>query len=114
MCDPTIPLVSTEWEEWGNPNEREHFDYMASYDPMRTKKQAFPHILLLAGLNDYRVGYWEVAKWTQRVRDANTGDSLVCFKCKLEEGHTGQMDRYAYLNEKAFELAWVLHSLLQI
>ena len=75
------------------------------------KNQAYPHMLILAGLFDYRVAYWEVAKFTQRVRAANTGTSEILLKCEMDEGHTGAMDRYKQLKEDAFEYSFVLDCL---
>ena len=112
MCDASIPLVSTEWEEWGNPNTQEALAYMLSYDPMRNvRPQAYPPMFLSAGLTDSRVGYWEPAKFVQRVRAANTGAHRVIFKCELDEGHTGAQDRFRGLRDRALELAWMLDGL---
>jgi oligopeptidase B len=112
MCDSSIPLVSTEWDEWGNPNVVEHFQYMASYDPIRQLgARVYPPLMLTAGLHDTRVGYWEPLKYVQRQRALNAGTATTLFKCELEEGHTGAMDRYKGLKDRAFELAWVLHCL---
>ena len=112
MADPSIPLVNTEWDEWGNPNEQDAYDYIRSYSPMdNIKPQVYPRMLLEAGLFDYRVGYWEPAKFVQRVRAANTGSNEVLFKCEMDQGHTGPTDRYKHIHEKAFELCWVLDCL---
>ena len=94
MADPTIPLVSTEWDEWGNPNEHEAYQYIRSYSPMdNIKSQCYPRMLVEAGLSDYRVGYWEPAKFVQRLRAMNlpnaNGSNEIIFKCEMEEGHTG-------------------------
>jgi oligopeptidase B len=75
------------------------------------RRQAYPPLLLQSGLHDSRVGYWEPAKWTQRVRAVNTGPHPVVFKCEMDEGHTGAMDRYKYIKQRAFELAWALDCL---
>ena len=72
------------------------------------REQAYPPILLQAGLFDYRVAYWEVAKFAQRVRAANTGPSDIIFKCEMDQGHTGAMDRYKYLKDQAFDYSFVL------
>jgi oligopeptidase B len=107
-----FPAVTTEFDEWGNPNEREAFDYMFSYDPMRnTRAQAYPAIFLTAGLNDSRVGYWEPAKFVQRLRASNTGPQHVLFKCEMDEGHVGALDRFRSLRSRALELAWMLDRL---
>ena len=75
------------------------------------RPQAYPPMLLQAGLYDYRVAYWEVAKFAQRVRAVNTGTADVLFKCEMDEGHTGAMDRYKQLREQAFEYSFVLDCL---
>jgi oligopeptidase B len=85
---------------------------MLSYDPMRnTRPQAYPAMLLTAGLNDSRVGYWEPAKFVQRLRAANTGPRHVLFKCEMDEGHAGALDRFRSLRSRALELAWMLERL---
>ena len=112
MCDPSIPLVSTEWDEWGNPNTAEALAYMLAYDPMRNvRPQAYPALYLSAGLNDSRVGYWEPAKFCQRVRAVNTGSRRILFRCELDEGHSGAQDRFRSLRDRALELAWMLDAL---
>jgi oligopeptidase B len=112
MADPSIPLVNTEWDEWGNPNEQDAYEYIRSYSPMdNIRPQAYPRMLLEAGLTDYRVGYWEPAKFIQRIRAANTGSSEILLKCEMDQGHTGPTDRYKHIHEKAFEICWVLDCL---
>jgi len=109
MADASIPLVSTEWDEWGNPNEVEAFQYIKSYSPIdNIKHQHYPRILLEAGLSDYRVGYWEVAKYCQRLREKNTNFRETLFRCELDEGHTGAMDRYRYIRDIALEFSYIL------
>jgi len=110
MCDPSIPLTTEEWEEWGNPNSAEYFDYMLSYSPIDNVKagKTYPAMLLVSGLNDPRVAYWEPAKWAQVLRHevANPNDVLV--KMDLAAGHFSAADRYRYLRELAFDYAWLL------
>jgi oligopeptidase B len=109
VADPSIPLAVTEWEEWGCPNEAVAFKYMRSYSPLdNVKTQAYPHVLLTAGLHDSRVAFWEPAKFAQRLRDANTGLSEILLKVEMGAGHFSAADRYAYLKEKALEYAWLL------
>jgi oligopeptidase B len=110
MCDPSIPLTTGEWEEWGNPNEWKYHDYMLSYSPMdNIRKQPYPHTLIIAGLNDPRVAYWEPAKWALRLREASTApENDVLVKMDMEVGHFSASDRYKHLREKAFEQAYVL------
>jgi len=110
MCDPSIPLTTGEWEEWGNPNEWKYHHYMLSYSPMdNIRRQPYPHMLIVAGLNDPRVAYWEPAKWALRLREASTApDRDVLVKMDMEVGHFSASDRYKHLREKAFEQAYVL------
>lgn len=113
MCDPSIPLTTGEWEEWGNPNEWKYFDYMLSYSPYdNVHKLPYPDVLITAGLYDPRVAYWEPAKWASKLRVHNTKpDSKILLKMDLEVGHFSASDRYRYRREKAFEQAVVLDKL---
>jgi oligopeptidase B len=112
MADPSLPLVKSEGEEWGDPaSDAATFNYLRSYDPMQNvRSQAYPPLLLTAGLQDNRVGYWEAAKWAQRVRTAcaGGGGDRVLLKVEMGEGHAGASDRYAAIRDVAFEWAWVL------
>jgi oligopeptidase B len=113
MCDPTIPLTTGEWEEWGNPNEDKYFDYMMSYSPYdNVRKQPYPNVLITAGLYDPRVAYWEPAKWASKLRSMkiDNGKQILC-KFDLDSGHFSASDRYKYLREKAFDQAFVLSKL---
>ena len=112
MSDASIPLTVAEYEEWGNPHEERFHSYMAAYSPMENVRPcALPALLLTCGLNDSRVAYWEVAKFAQRLRDANTGPRQVLLKADLGAGHFSYSDRYAHLRETAFEYAWLLRAL---
>ena len=116
MSDPSIPLTTGEWEEWGNPNDARYFDYMLSYSPYdNVRAQAYPHLLITAGLHDPRVAYWEPAKWASKIRKTATaaadGFRDVVFKIDLDSGHFSASDRYKYLREKAWEQAYVMEKL---
>lgn len=112
MLDASVPLTVTEFEEWGDPREEEHFAYMRSYSPYdNVKPQAYPHLLITAGLHDSRVQYWEPAKWAARLRATKTDDNLLLLKTDMEAGHSGASGRYAALAETAFEYAFVLSAL---
>jgi len=113
MSDPSIPLTTGEWEEWGNPNEWKYFDYMLSYSPYdNVRRLPYPDILITAGLYDPRVAYWEPAKWASKLRAQSTSPSSeVLLKMDLEVGHFSASDRYRYKREKAFEQAVVLEKL---
>ena len=112
MCDPSIPLTVGEWEEWGNPNEREYFEYMRTYAPMENiTRGAKPDVLITAGLHDPRVAYWEAAKYAARVRDSVTNGARVLLKTDLSAGHFSASDRYQHYKQTAFEHAFTLDSL---
>lgn len=114
MMDASIPLTTGEWSEWGNPNEPEYFDTMMSYSPMNNVKAAiYPSMLLLAGLFDPRVAYWEPAKLaaTLRYETIPHPDRPVCLKTDLTSGHFSASDRYKHVRERSFECAFILDQL---
>lgn len=112
MLDETLPLTVVEWEEWGNPNEREAFDLIASYAPYENvKAQDYPALLLLAGWSDPRVSYWEPAKFAARLRATATGTKPLLLKTHFDAGHGGPSGRYAAYEETAFIYAFVLDAL---
>jgi oligopeptidase B len=109
MLDPNLPLTVTEYEEWGNPQDKKYFDYIQSYSPYdNIKAQAYPHLLITAGINDPRVSYWEPAKWTAKLRSLKTDDHLLLLKTNMDAGHGGASGRYEYLKEIALEYAFLL------
>jgi oligopeptidase B len=109
MLDPNLPLTVTEYEEWGNPQEKEFFDYIRSYSPYdNVKPKAYPNMLVTAGINDPRVSYWEPAKWTARLRTAKKDKNLLLLKTNMGAGHGGASGRYEYLREIAFEYAFLM------
>jgi len=109
MLDETIPLTVTEYEEWGNPSDKEVYEHMRSYSPYdNVERKDYPHMLVTAGLNDPRVQYWEPAKWVAKLRELKTDDRLLLLKTKMGEGHGGASGRYDYLRDVAFEYAFVL------
>ncbi|UCE25949.1 MAG: S9 family peptidase [Candidatus Zixiibacteriota bacterium] len=112
MLDASIPLTVIEYEEWGNPNEKEYFDYMMTYSPYdNVTNQAYPHMLITAGLNDPRVQYWEPAKWTAKLRAAKTDQNMLLLKTEMGAGHFGASGRYDSIKETAFEYAFILKAL---
>lgn len=112
MLDPSVPLTVMEYEEWGNPNEKEYFDYMMSYSPYdNVTAQAYPTMLVLAGLNDPRVQYWEPAKYTARLRANKTDNNLLLLKTNMGAGHMGSSGRYQFYDDLAFEYAFILKQL---
>jgi oligopeptidase B len=109
MLDESIPLTVIEYEEWGNPNDPRYYEYMKSYSPYdNVRAQAYPDMLVTAGLNDPRVAYWEPAKWVARLRTLRTADTRLLLKTNMGAGHSGASGRYDYLREVAFKYAFVL------
>ncbi|MFM2375790.1 MAG: Protease 2 [Bacteroidota bacterium] len=112
MLDASIPLTVIEYDEWGNPNEEAYFKYMYSYSPYdNVRAQAYPDMLISAGLNDPRVHYWEPAKWCAKLRDLKTDSNLLLLKTNMGAGHQGASGRYGYLEELAFDYAFILDRL---
>ena len=110
MLDASLPLTPPEWPEWGNPIESET-DYrtIAAYSPYdNVQAVAHPHILALAGLTDPRVTYWEPAKWLAKLREQDTGSSLLLFRTNMEAGHAGASGRFERLKEVALAYAFAL------
>ncbi|MFH1701781.1 MAG: S9 family peptidase [Candidatus Zixiibacteriota bacterium] len=109
MMDPTIPLTVNEYTEWGNPNEIEYYEYMKSYSPYdNVSAQAYPNMLITAGLYDPRVQYWEPAKWTAKLRAAKTDNNIIILKTNMKSGHSGYSGRYDRIRDIAFEYAYIL------
>ncbi|MFQ6674699.1 MAG: prolyl oligopeptidase family serine peptidase, partial [Fidelibacterota bacterium] len=109
MLDPDIPLTVIEYEEWGNPNEKEYYDTIKSYSPYdNVQSKDYPNMLITAGLNDPRVQVWEPAKWTARLRALKTDDNILLLKTEMGAGHFGPSGRYDYLRKMAFRYAFIL------
>ena len=109
MLDDTIPLTTSEYDEWGNPNEKEYYDYMLSYSPYdNVEAKAYPHLLVTAGLHDSQVQYWEPAKWVAKLRAMKTDNNLLLLKTNMEAGHSGTTGRFKRHRETAFEYAFLL------
>ena len=107
-----IPLTVIEWEEWGNPHEKESYDYMLSYSPYDNIEQKdYPNMLITAGLNDPRVQYWEPAKWTAKLRANKTDENLLILKTNMGAGHGGASGRYDAIRERAFAYAFIIDQL---
>ncbi|XP_020172668.1 uncharacterized protein [Aegilops tauschii subsp. strangulata] len=112
MLDPTIPLTTAEWEEWGDPREEEYYYYMKSYSPVdNVKAQEYPHILVTAGLNDPCVMYSEPAKFVAKLRELKRDDNLLLFKCEVGAGHNSKSGRFEKLREDAFSYTCLLKAL---
>ncbi len=109
MLDETLPLTQTEWDEWGNPKDPEFGAYMASYSPYdNVTATEYPTMFVTAGLNDPRVGFWEPAKWVQRLRERTTSHNPIMLKTELGAGHQGPTGRYAVWRDEAQTLAFTL------
>lgn len=109
MLDASLPLTVIEYDEWGNPEQPEFYDYIRGYSPYdNITPQRYPHLLVTAGLNDPRVAYWEPAKWVARLRATKTDDNRLLLKTHMGAGHAGASGRYDYLREVAFKYAFLL------
>ncbi len=109
MLDDTLPLTTEEWIEWGNPNEKEAFDYMIKYSPYdNVKAQDYPNMLIETSLNDSQVPYWEGAKFAAKLRSVKTDNNTILLKTNMGAGHGGSSGRYDRLKEVAFDYAYAL------
>ena len=109
MLDDTIPLTVTEYDEWGNPNHADAFEWMSAYGPYENVTAAdHPALLVTAGLNDPRVQYWEPAKWVQKLRSVSTSGRPILLKTEMGAGHGGPSGRYDAWRDEAFVQAWIL------
>jgi oligopeptidase B len=112
MLDPSIPLTTSEYDEWGNPQEKPYYDYVLSYSPYnQVEAKDYPHILVTGGLHDPRVAYWEPAKWVAKLRALKTDQNLLLLRTDMSAGHSGPSGRYEYLKEMAFTYAFILDRL---
>lgn len=109
MLDDSIPLTTGEYDEWGNPNEKEYYDYMLSYSPYdNVKAQAYPNMYISTGLHDSQVQYWEPAKWVAKLRDLKTDNNQLFLDTNMDAGHGGASGRFEALKEIAKEFAFFL------
>ena len=109
MLDATLPLTTGEYIEWGNPNEKEAFDYMIKYSPYdNVKAQSYPNMLVEVSVNDSQVPYWEGTKFAAKIRELKTNDSTILIKANMGAGHGGSSGRYDKLKEVAFDYAYAL------
>ena len=109
MLDDTIPLTTFEYDEWGNPNVKEFYEYMLSYSPYdNVEAKDYPNILVTTGLHDSQVQYWEPAKWVARLRARKTDDHRLLLKTEMAAGHGGVSGRYKRYKETAFAYAFFL------
>ena len=109
MLDPDISLTTSEYDEWGDPNQKDFFDYMLSYSPYdNVEEKDYPAMLVTTGLHDSQVQYWEPAKWVAKIRAMKTGDSLLLLKTNMEGGHGGASGRFRRNEQTAMNYAFLL------
>lgn len=110
MSDASIPLTTGEYSEWGNPANKDEFEYMLSYSPYdQVEKKDYPNMLVTTGLHDSQVQYFEPMKWVAKLREYKTDDNLLLFKTDMEAGHGGASGRFKRFESTALEYAFVLH-----
>ncbi len=108
MLDESIPLTTNEYDEWGNPNNKDAYFYMKSYSPYENiEKKNYPNLLITTGLHDSQVQYFEPAKWTAKLRDLKTGNNVVLLKTDMSYGHGGASGRFDYLKDVALVYAFM-------
>ena len=109
MLDETIPLTTSEYDEWGNPNDKVYYSYMKSYSPYdNVKAQDYPNLLVTSGLHDSQVQYWEPAKWVARLRELKTNKKQLYLNTDMEAGHGGASGRFDALKETAKKYSFLL------
>jgi len=109
MLDPNIPLTTGEYDEWGNPNIKDYYDYIKTYSPYdNVEKKAYPNIFVETGLNDSQVQYWEPAKWVAKLRAMKTDKNILLLKTDMDVGHGGKSGRFEALKLVALEYAFIL------
>jgi oligopeptidase B len=109
MLDPSIPLTTGEYDEWGDPNERQFYDYMLSYSPYdNIERKAYPAMLITGGLHDSQVQYWESAKWAAKLRELKTDNNRILLKTNMDAGHGGASGRFRRHRETAFSYVFLL------
>ena len=109
MLDDSIPLTTFEYDEWGNPNDKQYYDYMLSYSPYDNVRDVeYPNVLVTTGLHDSQVQYWEPAKWVAKLRENWKGDKILLLKTNMEAGHGGASGRFDRYKEVATRYAFLL------
>jgi len=109
MLDETIPLTTGEFEEWGNPKNKDFYEYMLSYSPYdNVEAKDYPNLLVTTGLHDSQVQYFEPAKWVAKLRTLKTDNNLLLLHTNMEAGHGGASGRFASLNEVALEFSFII------
>ena len=109
MLDESIPLTTLEYDEWGNPNDLEYYNYMLSYSPYdNISNLNYPNLLITTGLHDSQVQYWEPAKWIAKLRDYNKSKNYLLLHTNMDTGHGGASGRFNALKEIAMEYAFLI------
>ncbi len=109
MLDASIPLTTGEYDEWGDPNQKDYYNYMLSYSPYdNVQAEAYPHLLVTTGLHDSQVQYWEPAKWVAKLRDLKTDKNRLLLKTNMDAGHGGASGRFKRYEEIAMIYAFLL------
>lgn len=109
MLDDTIPLTTSEYDEWGNPNEEEYYYVLLEYSPYdQVEAKDYPHLLVTSGLHDSQVQYWEPTKWVAKLRDMKTDDNVLLLYTNMDAGHGGASGRFQRLREVAMEYVFML------
>ena len=110
MLDDSLPLTTGEYEEWGNPNEEEYYNYMLSYSPYdNIKAQNYPNMLVTGGINDSQVLFHEPTKYVAKLRSLKTDNNLLLLHMNMDSGHGGATGRYDGIKDTAFEFAFILN-----
>ena len=108
MWDESIPLTTGEFDEWGNPKNKDYYDYIKSYSPYdNIQPMAYPNMLVTTGYWDSQVQYWEPAKWVAKLREYKTDDNLLILQCNMDVGHGGASGRFKRLHENALKYAFL-------
>jgi len=112
MLDESIPLTTGEYDEWGNPNIKEQYEYILSYSPYdQIEEKDYPNLLVTTGLHDSQVQYWEPAKWVAKLREMKTDNNLLLLKTDMKAGHSGTTGRFKQYKETALKYAFLLYLL---
>ena len=112
MLDESIPLTTGEFYEWGNPKSKDFYDYILSYSPYdNVEGKDYPAMLVMTGLNDSQVQYWEPSKWVAKLRDTKTNSNILLLKTNMQAGHGGASGRFEKFKEVAMEYTFLLDQL---
>jgi len=109
MLDASVPLTTSEYDEWGDPNKKEYYDYMLSYSPYdNVKAKDYPAMLVTTGLHDSQVQYFEPAKWVAKIRALKTDKNILLLDTDMESGHGGASGRFRRYKRTALQYAFIL------